>query len=665
MVEPGFRDVWEELIAQKRKMGRSSLPHHRRLADGSVVFATNGVLRSINKARHVTAFITGRTGDGRMPLVPVQMIIDAGTYTTVDGAVSRESDIAWPEMAPGVIYLTPAAYRLLRGTENLTFTSHATEKFYRFIDKRRPPPAGPVSFSFAAAMFQGSRPPCFYCGLRGHASERCPSKMPDRQPGAVDSLGYLSPAGLNDLFFGYLMGKKKEQPHPDTAYVKVTYDTAADAAMELLYIHQLRFFALLWGAPLEENWDKAAAGGSGSTGAKGGPAWLAFDCVRSVNHAQAEAIIGEALATTPHDFRLYCVLGYLHIERDRPDRAADAFGRALALAQTNPQRIFIHFMLFRIGAVGGSRIDAEKHLDEILAIEPACRDAVYFQAVLGFSRGDARRSLENIIPLIHHDRRYFIRALIAPELAPYQCMIGPRLGKIYEQARDIAAEGMRTAETEMDRLKKLLGEDDRFTRAMASMAQKARGLIAAESYFGYLDAAHAARTMVAGARREIGRRQEKIFQLLANLDERAFALLVGARSLAAPAELHAELRSIRETIDAVRKDIRLETDGAMAVVLDTVRRMTGKMDKAGSRLERRKNRRLLRNFIVTFFKVSLIFQSINFLVGLMVLPLTARCFTAGLSGDDLAFCKAGALLVGGTAGFMYAVVKGLAHVLDE
>ena len=159
MVESGFREAWEELISERPSSGRHPLPPKRVLADRSVVFATGGVPRSINKARNVLAFINSRPAAGRMPLVPVQIIVDAGTYFTIDGTVSRESDINWSEMAAGEIYISPAAHSRLLDTENLNFEPHASGKFYRFIDKKRRPPASPVSFPFGGAMFQGSNPP--------------------------------------------------------------------------------------------------------------------------------------------------------------------------------------------------------------------------------------------------------------------------------------------------------------------------------------------------------------------------------------------------------------------------------------------------------------------------------------------------------------------------
>ena len=209
-----------------------------------------------------------------------------------------------------------------------------------------------------------------------------------------------------------------------------------------------------------ESWDKVVNGRSGGgAGRKGGGAWLALDCIRSSNHPQAETLLDRALERTPHDFRVYCIMGYLHIEQDNLARAADDFVQALYYADTKPQRIFIRFMLFRLCCLSGRMIDAEKHIDEIFVIDSRCLDAVFHSAVFSFRRGEEDRAMAKILGLVHDDRRYFIRALIAPELAPFHPAIARKLGRVYENARRIAEAGMQIAEIEMDRLKTVLGRN--------------------------------------------------------------------------------------------------------------------------------------------------------------------------------------------------------------
>lgn len=673
MAESEFRGAWEELISERPSARRHPpLPRKRVLADRSVVFATGGVPRSINKARNVLAFINNRPAAGRMPLVPIQIIVDAGMYFTLDGAVSLESDIAWSEMAPGEIYITPAAYSRLRDTENLNFEPHSSGKFYRFIDKKRRAPTSPVSFPFGAAMFQGGGPPCFYCGLRRHPSIRCPSKMLGGRRNALESMGYLSPENLSKLFFGYLMGVRGEHSKIQPANVSVSYDMVAEGALELQYIHQLRFFALLWGGEWE-SWDKITNSRSGGAGRKGGEAWLAFDCIRSSNHIQAEKILDKALEKAPHDFRIYCIMGYLHIEQDKPARAADDFAQALCFARTNPQRIFIHFLLFRLCCLGGRLIDAEKHLDEIFGIDSKCLDAVYHSAVFSFRGGDNARGMEKLLGLIREDRKYFIRALVAPELAQFHRAIARSLGRLYEDTREIAEEGMQIAETEIDRLKNVLGEEERFVGEMTSLWKKTQRLYATKSYFGALDAGRTAAVIISEVQREIGRRQEYFYQLLSELDERSLGIIDDVKTLpdaGMAGTLDGELKSIRGEIDAVRKDLRLERGGVFETASAKSSEISEKLKKAKAKLELLKNLRTARDFFITFSRISMIFQPINLLIGVILIPAIVRYLSPDMMGGNIIsehfrFCQVGATIVGGAAGFIYAIVKGLDHAEIE
>ncbi|WP_373497773.1 tetratricopeptide repeat protein [Desulfococcus sp.] len=664
MADPGFREIWEELISDKPSKGRHPLPEKRVFSDRSVLFATGGLSRSVNKARNLLQFLRNHERADLSPFVPVLVIVDAGVWFPPDGAESRESDINWSDLEPGEIFFSHAAYNRCREKAALTFEAHPSGKFYRLADKKRDRRPGGASFLFGAAIVQGTHPPCFYCGLGRHASMNCPSKLLDGRHTALESLGYLSLSGLNALFFGYLMGARGEYAKTHSAHAAVSHDTAVEGAMELLYIHQLRFFARLWGTEAE-SWDKIGGGRSGKTRRKGGWAWLAFDCLRSSNHPQAAEILDKALESTPHDFWLHCIRGYLHIEQNAPGPAADAFGRALGYAVTAPQRIFIHFLIFRILMMDDRLLDAEKHLDEIFSIDTRCLDAVYQSAVFCLRRGEEGRALEKILGLIHGDRRYFVRAQIAPELSPFHRVIGRKLGLLYDQARDAAEAGVRTAQTELERMKAILGEDDRVVVEMTSLWIKAEALFASESYFGYLDACHSVSAVGARVQREIRKRQEYIYQLLAELDERCLALFDTVKTLSSDngtRPLHAELKWIRGAIDAVRKDVRHEQAGALQKAMAACREISEKIGKAGAKLEILANLQIVRNFLLTFSRINLIFQPINLLIGIVFLPLIVRYFLSGSTGgevpiDQIRLCQVGAVFLGGATGIIYAIVK--------
>jgi tetratricopeptide (TPR) repeat protein len=659
----GFREVWNALIYNRPAPGRRALPGKRVLDDSSVVFATRGIPRSINKARNILAFLRRRLGGGRMPLVPVQLMIDAGAYVSLDGTVSRESEIDWPEIEPGEIFLSHAAYCHRREHESWAFDPHPSGKFYRLVDTRQRPPAGSVSFRFGAPMFRGSGRPCFYCGLRRHPSKDCPTKTFDGAGQAMESLGHLSSSRLNRLFFGYLMGQRGEVSgwHPPGGSVR--YEAAAEGILALGYIHQLRFFARLWGME-DASWDRTVNGRAARSRRKGGMAWLAFDCLRSSNHPQAEAILEKALENAPYDFRLHCIAGYLNIEQGHPDRAGGNFNRALGYAETNPQRIFLHFLLFRLACIEERLIDAEKRLDEILSLDPRCLDAIFHSIVFSLRRKEESRAKERLVQLVRSDRRYFVRALIAPELAPFQPVVGQPLDRLFAEARAAADAGMAPAEAAVERLKNLLGEEDRSVGEMRSLWRKTREAHDSKSYFGYLDAGRSAAAIVSGVQREIGKRQDYCFRILAGLEDRSLELLDGVRSLSDPGRagrLHAELKGIRGAIDAVRKDVRLETSGVFAGAPAACRGIAEGLGRVRARLELLKSLQAARDFIVTFSRISLIFQPINLVIGLVLLPLVVRHLLSG--GEDLSahlsLYQFVAVFVGGASGVVYALVKSL------
>lgn len=661
---PGFRDAWEAIVSNALSKSRNPFLEKRVLSDQSVLFAARGISRSIRKARNILqAFRNGWKSD-RIPFVPVQAVVDAGSDFTIGGEETREPDIPWAALEPGEIYFTLSAYHRCREKGGPAFEPHPSGRFFRLMDNGRARIPGGAAFRYGAALGQGPHRPCFYCGLGAHAAMNCPSKRMDGRRSGLESLGYCSPSGLNALFLGYLLGERGEFARSQSSPVAVSYDTAIDGVMDLLYIHQLRFFAQLWGAEVER-WDKVGTARSGKPRRKGGFAWLAFDCLRSSNHLQAAEVIEKALDSTPHDFWLHCIQGYLLVEQGAPDPAADAFGRALGYAATTPQRIFAHFLIFRIRMMEDRIVEAEKHLEEILALEPRCLDAVYQSAVLCLRRQETEPALEKIAVLVQDDRRMFVRALIAPELSPFHRVIGRKLGLLHDQAREAAEAEARAARAELERMKAILGEKDRVVVELASLWSKTEALLVSESYFGYLDACHSASAVAARTRREIRKRQDHIYQMLAELDERCLALFDTLKTLPEDSRarpLHAELKWIRGEMDAVRKEVRHEDAGAFQKASATCREISERIQKARAKIEMLTNLWIVRSFLLTFSRINLIFQPINLLIGIVLLPLAVRYLLPGQMGADvpmeqIRLFQAGAIFLGGATGVLYAIVK--------
>lgn len=661
---PGFRDAWEAILSHAPPKIRHPLPERRVFSDRSVLFAAGGISRAIHKARSILQTLGNGRRPNRIPFVPVQAVIDFGVPFPPSGEVPREPDIPWAGLEPGELYFTPAARHRCPERAGLTFEPHPSGQFFRLLNpKKRRPPAG-VSFLYGGALGQGDHPPCFYCGLGRHAAMDCPSKRLDGRRSGLEALGYCSPSGLNALFLGYLLGEGGEPARGLSAPAAVSYNTAVDGAMELLYLHQLRFFAQLWGTGAE-TWDQIGGARSGRPQRKGGLAWLALDCLRSSNHPQAAEILERALDTIPHDFWLHCIRGYLHVEQGASEPAAESFERALGYAATTPQRIFARFQIFRIRMMEDRVLEAEKHLEEILTMDPGCVDAVYQSAVICLRRQETERGLEKIAGLIHDDRRVFVRALIAPELFPFHRVIGRRLGRIHDQAREAAEEGAREARAGLERMKAILGEEDRVVVEMTSLWSKTEALLASESYFGYLDAFHSASAVTARARREIRKRQEYIYQLLSELDERCLALFDALKVFSDNGKagpLHAELKWIRGAIDAVRKEVRREEAGAFQQASAACREISERIRKARGNLEILANLQVIRNFLVTFSRINLIFQPINLLIGIVLLPLVVRYLLPGQTGgevplEQIRLFQFGAVFLGGASGILYAIVK--------
>jgi len=114
---------------------------------------------------------------------------------------------------------------------------------------------------------------------------------------------------------------------------------------------------------------------------KGGFLWIALDCLRVSNLAQAEAFLESSLAKYPNDYRPYCAMGFLNVERNDFPGAEYYFDKALDYAKTKPQKIFLLFLLSRLYDVNDRCFKASEKIRQILFVNAHCEDARSQKAV--------------------------------------------------------------------------------------------------------------------------------------------------------------------------------------------------------------------------------------------------------------------------------------------
>ena len=412
-----FVKIWNHFLQVRNNLWDENVIKESVLSKKSVALIVRSAGSSLALATRVIEFVKDNMGVDGEVLIPVQIIIDTGPYVKNDKLAAEDLKVDWGLIEPGQIYVSAPTYDLVK--DKGTFEAaplpgaNETPAFYRLVlnDLIK---NGLYLFQYQKALVQGNNQPCFYCGDRKHPTAKCPSKQITEITRATNKLGYLSFDKINKLFFNYLV--KPDSNKHAALETRGKTDSPAQWAFhgfyELKTVFQLRFLRVIWDSR-NENWDKIKEGRTGTD--EGGLAWIGLDCIRVSNLEQAESLLQDALRKDPNDFKVYCALGFLNIERKGFLKAKDCFSKALGHAKTTPRRIFVHFLLARLYELNDDPIRAEDAIRKILHLNPYCPEALYRDILFKFRKGTQAVALRQLSKLIRDHKEYFVFALIDPE----------------------------------------------------------------------------------------------------------------------------------------------------------------------------------------------------------------------------------------------------------
>ncbi|MBW2108660.1 MAG: hypothetical protein JRI36_08360, partial [Deltaproteobacteria bacterium] len=448
-----FEEAWDDLIEAGNTFFPRPVVRHEVLDDRSIVYLID---KSDDALELVLAIQDLLQKKIRLQSLPICMVIDAAA-SVGQGAVGIESlEINWAELDPGEIYVSRAVVNIMANqSSELTLEpdpkGEPQRRFYRAILKSDPKDRKAALFQFADALVKGPLAPCFYCGSRAHESSNCPSKQLTQGMRALEKLGHLSFQAINQAFSDYLAAKKMPKAARNTMAADSDDPVALahHAFFETKGVFQLPFFKNIWDAA-DQRWEKVKKAKTKKT-KKGGPIWMGTDCLRVSNFSRAASFLDIALERHPEDYRPYCALGFLNVERDEFLTARYHFLKALDHTRTKPQRMYILFLISRLYDLEGYPEEALEKIREIRRLDPECSEAVYQEILFEFHEGKASKAVPALVDLIEADRRYFVQALIDPDLVRYANVIYPELERLFIRSRNQARALVKDAKKELEK----------------------------------------------------------------------------------------------------------------------------------------------------------------------------------------------------------------------
>jgi tetratricopeptide (TPR) repeat protein len=626
LCESHFAKAWDSLIDNKDSLWTGKVEKENILADKSMALIVKDPRSSLSLAMDVMQFLNSKLEKDNLPFLPLQIIVDSGTYVRADRLILEDLKVEWEEIKPGNIYISFAAYKAIGESEALSVYPKPDQKhprsFYK-VDLNDQLQNEPGLFLYQSVLAQGKYSPCYYCGDRKHLTASCPSKQFSKITHVMKDLGYLPLEEINKLFFNYITktnvntGDGVESLGKSGRAIQWAYN----GFCELKMVYQLRFLRLLWRTK-EESWNNIKENKNET--AKGGLIWLGQDCLRVSKLDQAETILLNALAKHPQDYRVHCAMGFVNVEDKEFLQAKHYFSKALEYAETKPQKIFAHFLLSRLYCLNNNLGKAEDHINKILNIEPGCSEAVYQDIIFQFSRQRVAEALRRLIKLIGNNREYYVYALIDPELAAFNEIIHLELNNLLNEAREEAKQIRAEAEQKAIKLEKQLTAEEKKVNNSRALFSKIEELAKADSYFNCLDIIYYGSSIIDIGSRYLENRRMKLLRVLNKLRPRVKSCIVAANNFSNRhliAAISRKLKHIQIKMDDNETIARGSDPERLSAAFVQANKLAKEMKQVESELKKLRKTEQMLFFINKFIKKLFIFQSVNLLITLLLFPI--------------------------------------------
>ena len=620
-----FKKVWFEYFNVNNELWRDKIERWTVLSDNSVVLILKNHRSTVDIACSIAVYLHNNLKKEEEAFFsPVYIVIDSGSFLWADEITLQDVHIPWNEMETGNVYISQVAYNILieycPSLPTLIENTEKTGSFIKLTANNHREEEKVHLFLHHDALSQGECTPCYYCGSKKHLADRCPSKELPEITNALNKLGYKSIEEINKIFFDYFT--KSSSTHEELENDRNNDVLLAHQVFyDLKRTFQLRFFRTIWDT-LDKVWDNVK--NRMCEGNRSGVTWIAQDCIRISDLQKAQSLLDDSLLESPEDYKVYCAWGYMNIEKNNFSNAEQFIEKALSRAKTDPQKIFLKFLLYRIYALTDNTERASEEIKEILTIDPHCSEAIYIDILLQFRKGVRSEPLRRLLNLIQKKREYYLFALIDPELKSFSECINPHLVKIFNNVKDDAKRVLRETEEELRRLKKIFGHTEDVVKNAEESWLMINKLADSESYFGFLDAVYHGLSIMKTIHRTICEYKKELSEALLSYTQQIsnyinFLAKYPNEEISLP--LYDKLEMLQRTARENWRRSGLSNVDELMIASKNKQLLFEEMDSVGQEMKKLMTIQWMRHFYANFMKRNIIFISIIFTAALIMMPI--------------------------------------------
>jgi class 3 adenylate cyclase/tetratricopeptide (TPR) repeat protein len=634
-----FRDIWDDFIRKKDMFLANKHEPESTSSDGTIISSYKDSATAFDIAAHLLEHLSEelkKMGSTQKP--PVHMVIAKDTYSKGNLLPIKKSKIDIDEFNTGELYFSKSIYDDVKKEKDMSACpppiEHHGKAFYKYVKGKTEQQSSGQTINDKCNPIKNALEPCFYCGGRSHYAKDCPSKSLTETTRALNNIGYLSADKINMLLSLY-QGTLETQQNVVPVLRNNAYsenELITNCVYELTIIYQLRFFRTIWESNVDL-WEKAKKNISVS---EGGFAWLALDSFRVSNHSRAETFLKTAMDNNAKDYKPYCLRGFLNIERNNLADALKDFDSALLFSRTNPQKMFLYFLQSRIYTLLGNTQKVQERISKILIMDPACAEAVYEDIKLKLMQDKEKTAIQRLMKLMNESRRYFVIALIDPDMKPYARAVNEALVKTLNEVKSDALYCFEEARMKVQNVQVTLTKKDK--EIIQSSMAKIEELVNSDSYFGYLDAAQLGSSVISICNNALKEQKKNVSETIFRINKRLEEDLAFVRHYRFPqlsATCFKRLKFLKSRITGFSDINGYSTTDQFDACTSLCDEVSQELDSLGLTIKKLEVYQQSIIMLLRFLKHSSIFFSIVFFVGIFLFPLFTDAINAILAKLDI------------------------------
>ena len=358
--------------------------------------------------------------------------------------------------------------------------------------------------SFRSMGTKGKLNTCFYCGLRTHKPQYCPSKYLSMDDEGIAWVGYLPFEQIN-MIYKNLFQNQEPLIAMFTAGLKPGQSRKTPklliylSFMEICRAYQIRFLINMSFSPFN-SWDSVF--NSETLSFDNNSLKLGFDCLRVQQYAQAEKLfLEESQQNSPKKFYAKIGLAFIALERDRIGDMRTQLESASDMAIQDKERIYIALLLSRLYELGGDDFKSRDALKNVSSLKRDCVEVNYRRMQVEAKETFNEYAFQHLRSMLADDRKVFMAAFFDPAFLLIENKLESILSTRFNNILKHAQANLAQARHEMEDLALWFDEEDPQMHANVKTIENLTKRFERKSYFDMIDVNTKSAALVSAGRK--------------------------------------------------------------------------------------------------------------------------------------------------------------------